>query len=58
MSLHFVKRLKIVYFELDRFCMVDIKLTIKVDREDHTIICVFLGYRASNFVKKLDVTDV
>ena len=38
----------------------------KVDREDHfqrpgfphIIICVFLGYKVSDFVKKLDVTDV
>ena len=38
----------------------------KVDREDHfwrpgflhIIICIFLGYKVSNFVKKLDVTDV
>ena len=37
----------------------------KVDREDHfqrpgflhIIICVFLGYKASNFAKKLNVTD-
>ena len=41
-------------------------LSLKVDREDHfyrpgfhhVIRCVFLGYKASNFVKKLDVTDV
>ena len=38
----------------------------KVDRRDqfsrpgfpHIIRCVALGYKASNFVKKLDVTDV
>ena len=38
----------------------------KVDHDDyfyrpgflHIIICVFTGYKASNFVKKLDVTDV
>ena len=38
---------------------------LKVAREDHFlrpgflhIICVFLGYKVSNFIKKLDVTDV
>ena len=39
---------------------------LKVDREDHfwrpgflhIIICVFLGYNVSNFVKKLYVTNV
>ena len=39
---------------------------LKVDRENHfwrpgflhIIICVLLGYKASNFVKKLNVTDV
>ena len=40
--------------------------SIKVDREDHFShpgflhikICVFLGYKASNFTKKLDVIYV
>ena len=44
----------------------NIQISFKVDREDHfllpgslhLIICVFLGYKASNFVKKMDVTDV
>ena len=41
-------------------------IILKVDREDHfqrpdllhIIICAFLGYKTSNFVKKLEVTDV
>ena len=41
-------------------------IALRFDREDHfsrpgflhITICVFLGYKASNFVKKLDVTDV
>ena len=39
---------------------------LKVDREDyfkrpgflHIIICILLGYKALNFVEKMDVTDV
>ena len=44
----------------------DIDSEVKFDHEDHfwrpgflhIIIWVFLGYNVSNFVKKLDVTDV
>ena len=48
------------------YLMVVFIFQFKVDREDyflrpgflHITICVFLGHKASNFVKKLDVTDV
>ena len=50
---------------IDNFMSLSLFL-LKVDRKDHfrhpgllhIIICAFLGYKTSNFVKKLDVTDV
>ena len=61
--------ISIAYTLLSKFeftAWTDNESRLKVDREGHfqrpgflhIIICIFLGYKASNVVKKLHVTDV